>query len=217
MNVKPILFGTDMVHAILEHRKTMTRRVIRPQPQMELSYTYAGHECGKWCYAHSTEHCSRNPQLREYWTPPCHCGDILWVRETWAEWTGGYVYKAGIPPFAQPGESTIMKWHPSIHMPKDAARLWLKVTGVRVERLQDITNEDIIKEGADREAVNRYIGQMPGNVEERERAAHIMEFSQLWDSLIRKGKPDIQAEWDANPWVWSIEFERCKKPEEEKR
>lgn len=92
-------------------------------------------------------------------------------------------------------------WHPSIHMPKEAARIWLKVTDVRVERLQEISGEDLIKEGIDFFRSN-YV-----------RVA-FDEYKNIWNSTIKKSDIDRYG-WDANPWVWVIEFERCEKPKEE--
>ena len=98
--------------------------------------------------------------------------------------------------------STRIHWHPSIHMPKEAARIWLKVTDVRVERLQDITSEQICKEGVEVEEPHVLNG-------EEKRYA----FSSLWNSTIKKSDLDRYG-WDASPWVWVIEFERCEKPAE---
>lgn len=170
MSVKPILFNTAMVMAILDGRKTVTRRVVKPATER------------KPCHA------------------PYQTGDILYVRETWSEWDGGYLYKAWNSPFPQPGQSFKMTWHPSIHMPKEAARIWLKVTDVRVERLQDMWASDTSKEGM--------LFERPYTASEM-----LKKFSQLWDSTIKKQDLDTYG-WDANPWVWVIEFERCEKPEE---
>ena len=128
-------------------------------------------------------------------------GDILYVRETWSEWTDGYVYKAWNSPFAQAGESAVMKWNPSIHMPIEAARIWLEVTDVRVERLQDITPEQICREGVEVEYPHVLNG-------EEKRYA----FSALWNSTINKSDLDCCG-WDANPYVFVIEFKRCERPE----
>lgn len=169
---------------------------------------------------------------------PYRTGDILYVRETWARHPKmeKYYYRANSE---CDGHSTewewgcpeaydrtancdlcewlngYIKWCPSIHMPKAAARIWLKVTDVRIERLRDITDERILKEGANLEAIKHYIAQMPEETEEWISAAHAVEFSHLWNSTIKE--PDIaRYGWDANPWVWVIEFERCEKPEGEK-
>lgn len=188
MGIKPILFNTAMVRAILDGRKTMTRRV------------------------------AKNPAM-----PICRKGDILYIRETWCKspFTNHYIYRAdgdeGIFTQSYDGEimnDTTWKWHPSIHMPKVAARIWLKVTHVRLERLHDITNGEILKEGADSEIIESYIGQIPEEmIPDRESVAHKIAFSRLWDSTVKKADIDRYG-WYANPYVWVIEFERCEKPEE---
>lgn len=174
--VLPVLFNTDMVLAILDGRKTVTRRIVKQHGEKR---TYS----------------------------PYNPGDILYVRETWSEWTDGYVYKAWTSPFPQPGRypDKFMKWHPSIHMPKEAARIWLRVTDVRVERLQDMTGQDILKEG-----VNCHVHPEAHYFDGNQK----MMFAELWDSTVKKTDLDHYG-WDADPWVWVIEFERCKKPEEE--
>lgn len=166
MAIKPILFNTEMVRAILDGRKTCTRRVIKPQPQSGLCYTYGGShkDCiGKWTYPSRGAHKLwgeeyklpeniKDEELSKRWNPPYHTDDILYVRETWSEGyeDGTYIYKADdkladLPAFK---ESSKLIYHPSIHMPKEAARIWLKVMNVRVERLQEMKPVDVIKEGA---------------------------------------------------------------------
>ena len=146
--------------------------------------------------------------------PPYQSGDILYVRETWTthyvpDEDGKpkleYCYKAdGIDIKAEclPGENN--RWYPSIHMPKAAARIWLKVTDVRVERLQDISGMDVLKEG-----VNSHVHPEADYFDVNQREM----FQSLWNSTIDKKQIDTYG-WDANPWVWVIEFERCEKPEE---
>ena len=121
-------------------------------------------------------------------------GDILWVRETWSkDENGEYVYRTNygtteddsFPP-------SMFKWKPSIHMPREAARIFLKVTNVRVERLQDITEEEAIKEGAKAYGPNNCSGT----------SARIA-FAEIWD------KTATEHEWRTNPWVWVIEFEKA--------
>lgn len=219
MAIKPILFNAEMVRAILDGRKTCTRRVIKPQPQSGLCYTYGGShkDCiGKWTYPNRGAHefwgeeyklpeNIKDEELSKRWNPPYHTDDILYVRETWSEGyeEGTYIYRAsdklaGLPTFK---ESSKLIYHPSIHMPKEAARIWLKVTNVRVERLRDITPEQIGREGVEVEYPHVLNG-------EEKRYA----FSTLWNSTIKK--PDLDSYgWNANPWVWVIEFERCEKPE----
>lgn len=216
MAIKPILFNTKMVRAILDGRKSCTRRIIKPQWE----------ECPHCKYVHNeyiydklaeNVYCARCgyplvPERRAPYQP----GDILYVRETWSEWTDGYLYKAWNSPFPQAGESPVMKWHPSIHMPKEAARIWLKVTNVRVERLQSITVEGAIREGAEGEKCHHTNAgafgctdcMNTGWIEPPQ-----VEFMQIWDSTIKKSDLDRYG-LDANPWVWVIEFERCEKPQE---
>lgn len=196
--VLQILFNTDMVQAILDGRKTTTRRVMKPQP---LYYTGRRYIFADDCCPKKWEDCDNIIETYQY-----QPGDILYVRETWSEWTDGYVYKAWASPFPQPGRypDKFMKWHPSIHMPKDAARIWLRVTDVRVERLQDMTGQDILQEG-----VNCHVHPEAHYFDGNQK----MMFAELWDSMIRK--TDLgRYGWDANPWVWVIEFERCRKPVE---
>lgn len=207
--VLPILFNTEMVRAILDGRKTVTRRIckdgnIYTVPDMDFydadKRTYAVHN-----YADKEHRVQLSTAERS--CPICP-GDILYVRETWSEWTGGYLYKAWHGPFPQPGQCSAMKWHPSLHMPKEAARIWLKVTDVRVERLQDIDEEQAEKEGG----INN-IGFIHSSENEYENLHTAREdFKEnIWNSTIKKS--DLyRYGWDAHPWVWVIEFERCGKP-----
>ena len=134
MSIKPILFNTDMVRAILDGRKTVTRRLIKSQPpydvQCPLGYCTDGYksEIGKFAFGSH-----ENGGKMIFCKPPYQPGDILYVRETWSELSFGYVYKADGENIDHLGN--VIKWHPSIHMPKEAARIWLKVKDVRVERL----------------------------------------------------------------------------------
>lgn len=204
MAIKPILFNTEMVRAILDGRKTVTRRIVKHNVDAILHSPYhEGHP-----------EVSDKVLIEKLCNSPYQPGDILYVRETWSEWTGGYVYKAGTPPFAQPGESAIMTWHPSIHMPKEAARIWLRVTDVRGERLQDITPK-----GAESEGVGNlfyddigYGEKNYGTEVDTEYGITKEQFAWLWESTIKKSDLDRYG-WNANPWVWVIEFERCEKPE----
>ena len=205
--VLPILFNTEMVRAILDGRKTVTRRLIKSQPpydvQCPLGYCTDGYksEIGKFAFG---SHKDGGKMI--FCKPPYQPGDILYVRETWGEGyeEGTYIYRAddklaGLPTFK---ESSKLIYHPSIHMPKEAARIWLKVTDVRVERLQEITEEQIGREGVEVEYPHVLNG-------EEKRYA----FSTLWNSTVKKSDLDRYG-WNANPWVWVIEFERCEKPEE---
>lgn len=212
--VLPILFNTDMVRAILDGRKTVTRRICKDANEYtvpDMSFydadkrTYAVHN-----YA-DADHAEKL-SIAERTCPICP-GDILYVRETWQECCRytvhspithcKYCYRAS-------GESAfygcieecgeICNWRPSIHMPKEAARIWLRVKDVRAERLQEIDDSGAYSEGAGHAD---WIYQ---------NGARRCEFAKLWNSTIKKSDLDRYG-WDASPWVWAIEFERCEKPE----
>ena len=205
--MKPILFNTAMVQAILTGQKTTTRRIIKVNTDLDFigcSSTGGDFDAaafGKGCYEKILD-----AKIIERVKAPYMPGDILYVRETWGisnplgdfarnNRTAEYVYKAGYSkgeriPMAREQEKNLGVWKPSIHMPKVAARIFLKVTSVRVERLQDITEEGIRAEGITEEW-----------------PPHAMDkFQELWDSTTKEYK------WRLNPWVWVIEFERCDKP-----
>ena len=186
--VLPILFNMEMVRAILDGRKSCTRRIIKPQPQ---GYFEVSEEP---LYIYDTD--GKQGKI----TPPYQPGDILYVRETWKKAPNGYYYYEDW----QRGDiADITKWKPSIHMPKEAARIWIKIMNVRVERLQKISAESALAEGAD-----KYI-HTNGGLDEN---MTITSFIGIWNSTIKKSDIDRYG-WDANPWVWVIEFERCEKPE----
>ncbi len=207
--ILPILLNTEMVKATLAGGKTCTRRVIKDTVKENQEINKNGK--GEFELYDITSRCSI-PKGKIY-KPPYQPGDILYVRETWSEWTDGYIYKAWNSPFPQVGKSSVMKWKPSIHMPKEAARIWLKVTNVRVERLQKMTDEDCEKEGLENACkkceshlFNCDICMNNDGIKE--------EFKELWDSTIKKADIDKYG-WSANPWVWVIEFERCEEPGKE--
>lgn len=153
--VRPILFSTEMVRAILDGRKLVTRRVAKKIPvethRIEVNLrpeTFKGievkeFECHWGGYQPDTGNFVDGACIVK---PPCQPGDILYVRETWtfhANAEGGIIFKARCPEKLE----KVKKWRPSIHMPKEAARIWLKVTDVRVERLQNIAEEQTSHEG----------------------------------------------------------------------
>ena len=229
MAIKPILFNTEMVRAILDGRKTCTRRLVRFLPGENPQWTGYIRD-GLMLYNGRNEPCIRKASYQPW--------DILYVRETWQylyeldgneqviEDTGKYYYAAtdAIPLNAYVDENGVehdhAPWRPSIHMPKEAARIWLKVTDVRVKRLQDMKPVDVIKEGAYPDCwdcLNTY-GESGsqccyGTEEECSQCDEVMmEWEKLWNSTIKKSDLDRYG-WDANPWVWVVEFERCEKPE----
>lgn len=217
--MKPILFNTEMVRAILEGRKTVTRRVIN-------------RNIADWCDKEKDGTLlSYENSYGDFINPVDLCryrvGDILYVRETWCKW---YCYDCGMCDgdgscdYGQPiydnereewfcycykanGDADPFdteKWKPSIHMPKEAARLFLRVTNVRVERLQDMTREDMLKEGITDHCKNCKatfgcdLCINEGAVED--------EFFHLWNGTIKKDQLNKYG-WYANPYVWVIEFE----------
>ena len=216
MAIKPVLFNTEMVWAILDGRKTCTRRLIKDADNILNSP-----------FKQSNPDIIDGNIISKLGRRPFCKGDILYVRETFA-WQpcwdcgmdgeqegceheaerrlqdekkehGCYMYRASCEDNEYPSADT---WHPSIHMPKEAARIWLKVTNVRVERLQEISAESALAEGAD-----KYI-HTNGGLDEN---MTITSFIGIWNSTIKKSDLDSYG-WDASPWVWVIEFERCEKP-----
>lgn len=190
MKSKPILFSTPMVQAIFDDRKTQTRRIIKPQPKDDLSFLgWKLPEYVQVAFGRGV----KTDSLHKF--PFGQVGDVLWVRETWqnSENNVYYHYKAD---FTEPGKG----WKPSIFMPKDAARIWLKITDVRVERLNDISAEDSQKEGITWNQGEEW--------EAKYQNAYSYKFKMLWDSI------NGEESWNANPWVWVIEFERIEKPSE---
>lgn len=199
MAIKPILFNIEMVRAILDGRKTCTRRIVKdgiPDDAMwgYTAFTPKGYISCRGVYA--------DGYGEGFFKLPYQPGDILYVRETWGHPISlnsdkQYVFRADkIAESGFKNDSHI--WHPSIHMPKKAARIWLNVTNVRVERLQDMTDDDAEAEGC------------------FDYTSTALGFPDVWDSTI-KGSDLDRYGWDANPWVWVIEFERCEKPGMEDR
>ena len=203
MAIKPILFNTEMVRAILDGRKTCTRRIAKgfiPDDALwgYTAFTPKGYISCRGVYA--------DRYGEGFYKLPYQPGDILYVRETWHKGLERYIYRADYSDtekFYRGGKEIEMKWHPYIHMPKEAARIWLKVTNVRVERLQEITSQGAWKEGA-RCSCLYPVPDCVGNK---------TAFIEIWNSTIKKSDLDRYG-WDASPWVWVIEFERCEKPEE---
>lgn len=195
--IKPILFNTAMVQAILDGRKAMTRRVCVP---LTLNYP-------KGAYAEETPE-----QWLKRWNykPKYHAGDILWVRETWCKLFGLYHYRSDTltgndEQFHQ--AITDAKWRPSIFMPREACRLFLRVTDVRAERLQEITEDDARAEGCITFCEKIGDGKFNDVLEFDLTATDA--FKELWDNLNAKRGYG----WETNPWVWVYTFERCEKPE----
>ena len=212
MRIKPILFNTEMVQAILEGRKTQTRRIIkgldtlnayRAEPVKDACGEHKGWDF--WYERYEDDPLYFGPgwvQTTYFIEDPYSIGDVLWVRETWDKAPESrsnlfhevYYYRADgdLRPV-----SWQSNWHPSIHMPKEAARIFLKVKEVRVERLHDMDEEAAIAEG--------FTDSPAGTASPLER------FTTLWDKTVKR--EDLRKYgYQANPWVWVIEFERCEKP-----
>ena len=198
----PILFSTPMVRAIFDGRKTQTRRIIKPQPE---SVDHVSHKTIP--YNGSPEFLLSNLKC-----PYGQIGDMLWVREAWwhnrETWGDSevFLYRADFPIDGY-DHVDAYKWKPSIFMPKDVCRIKLRIADIRVERLQDISEEDARYEGCDKGIrwlnTNKVEIIDEGHVFFCTNAAQYkLGYESLWDSINGKGS------WDKNPWVWVITFER---------
>lgn len=222
MAIKPILFNTEMVRANLDGRKSCTRRLVKFLPGENPQWT--GYiKDGLMLYNGRNEPCIKKA--------PYQSGDILYVRETWCGLPVNevghmrghtiYYYKADGELRPEGWRGT---WHPSIHMPKEAARIWLKVTDVRVERLQEIDEDGVWDEGfrfkppcLTRVSADGHTCDLDGpctsSIKYCDMTMGELFGRELWNSTIKKSDLNRYG-WNANPYVWVIEFERCEKPEE---
>ena len=223
--VLPIIFNAEMVQAILEGRKTVTRRVIdkdvsncfeidvdgtaylyidratgdryRPEDLCRYQYSDTLYVRETWAFATCID-CNRD-YIRK--GAPANCYDYLAVEyddgDSISE--GCFIYKAGCE------NAERITWRPSIHMPKAATRIWLRVKDVRVERLKEMKLNDFLQEGV---VIRTEAFNDPDNAYLQARK----QFIEIWDSTITRGKQDLYG-WDADPWVWTVEFEQCGKPE----
>lgn len=216
----PILFNGEMVRAILYGRKTVTRRVIKhdkvsavlnspvrtenpdiPDEKFIKCLVNAPYEPGDILYVRETWaygyiETSDQPGVNEAWFEPVKAGK----HDGYIGTLSRYFYKANKD---APADDLGIIWKPSIHMPKEAARIWLKVTNIRVERLMDISGGELLKEGIEKPLL------FDGNVK-----TAFDKFKELWNTTIKKTDLDRYG-WEGNPWVWVIEFEQSEKPEEE--
>lgn len=183
MQEKPIIFSTEMIKAILDGRKTQTRRVIRKQPKRLID----------------------NIKRYIYLNCPYEIDQILWVRETWCfgEEPGEIWYKAYDCDVECFNDADDRKWKSPVFMPRKYTRIFLKVKNVRAERLQDIVTEDIEAEGICKAPYFYYDDEEYKDFNEEE---YRDAFKELWDSINKKRGYG----WDKNPWVWVIEVERIK-------
>lgn len=212
MAIKPILFNTKMVRAILDGRKDATRRIVKGFIPDDAVWGYTAFTPKGYISCRGT---FADGYGEKFFKLPCESGDILYVRETWMDYAGLTMYKADCDIYRLDSLNFAgFVWHPSIHMPKGAARIWLKVTDVRVERLHDITPK-----GAESEGVGNlfyddigYGEKNYGTEVDPEYGIAKEQFAWLWESTIKKSDLDRYGR-DANPYVWVIEFELCEKPE----
>ena len=209
MKERPILFSSEMVQAILEGRKTQTRRIIKPQPPM-----------GHW-YSGSSGMFVRKQPLRHHWYEgsfgnnewglKCPYGtvdDRLWVRETFSKHPkGGYYYKATdiLPDTIEYS----CRWKSPIHMPRAASRITLEITDIMVKRVQDITDDDARAEGCTKELARIFAGEDENNdpdsgLEFAYAISPKFLFQHLWETINAKRGYG----WDTNPWVWIVKFNR---------
>lgn len=223
---KPILFNTDMIRAILSGQKTVTRRL--PSKRLrEKCAEYMEYAFDKRAGFVDSGVYAQMPTAKEYYEnhKPYAVGQILYVRETWAvnnitPHDPEYVYRADHDCTIAPYSNWL--WKPSIHMPKEAARIFLKITSVRMERLQDMTEDDVFKEGAGEMCAcpnERTVYFPDGGAEPCwnmpdccdpyycEKSYPELFGEIVWNNTIPKEDRAVYG-WDANPWVWVIEFER---------
>ena len=212
---RPILFTAEMIRAILAGHKTMTRRILKPQPDEKYSD-------GRW-YADRYDH-SRDfvfwgrPGTEKanvcglpfFWSPYGDVGERLWCRETWALQipVGASIHAERVPYYRADHDETFIppRWKPSIFMPRWASRITLEITGVKAERLQDISEEDAIAEGVGHgfrmNAGWPDYGHIVNGVCTLTHDSARMSFATLWDAI--NGKDS----WALNPWLWVISFKR---------
>lgn len=226
--VLPILFNTDMVMVILTLQKSATRRLIK-KSQCMLADKKEPSELEKEGLYAPFDGMTDAEYIADTYKPPYEPGDTLYVRETWAI-SRAHRFDANVDIiFRAGGKATILtfpnggsddpdrcgydkflkkwdkegKWNPSIHMPKAATRIWLKVTDVRPELLQDMTLDDFLQEGV---RIRPEAFNDPENAYQQAKST----FINIWDSTIREADK-VRYGWDANPWVWAIRFERLEK------
>ncbi|MBN5183637.1 morphogenetic protein [Serratia marcescens] len=218
MKERPVIFNSEMVRAILDGRKTQTRRVMKVQPESSgfglrfITESLNNRDTGKYFWSQSDACGINKSRSKPFLCPFGQVGDRLWVRETFqgplipedelSEYLGAnpdkfqspayceYAADGGAKPeYVDSDENTRYGWRPSIHMPRWASRITLEITAVRVERLNDISDGDAIREGCS--AADMKSGDCVADV-----------FARLWASIYGAEN------WHANPWVWVIEFRR---------
>lgn len=220
--MRPILFSTEMVRAILAGRKTQTRRMVKRDLANHYFQSLVHHTTGKFTFVENGNYNPKEYDVVEIKCPYGAVGDVLWVREKFRysddldepyDYYEDFIDKY-IPEEVERSKGT---WKPSIHMPREAARLFLKITDIRVERLQDISEADAVAEGIenfmdkdDKLPIYRnYLATRKDlEIDAYSHCANGPEdsFRSLWQKI---NGPDS---WEANPWVWVVQFERIDKP-----
>ncbi|BEM02898.1 hypothetical protein SM14VA4_04700 [Serratia marcescens] len=242
MKERPVIFNGEMVRAILDGRKTQTRRVMKVQPESSgfglrfITESLNNRDTGKYFWSQSDACGINRPRSKPFACPFGQVGDRLWVRETWGvvshdfdeneriiDWVPdrpataihempfGNGYYSGHAIYAADGEFTWGDddghgerscWKPSIHMPREACRILLEITAVRVERLNDISEEDAKAEGV--KPAGDMLPDYPDTflTPKGDFATAKVAFQRLWQSIYG------EEGWAANPWVWVIEFRR---------
>ncbi|MCU7998079.1 ASCH domain-containing protein [Shewanella sp. SM95] len=206
MKQRPIIFNTEMVQAIVDGRKTQTRRQMNPQPKPDTETSQGGYwfPCAAFqsmVHVEDFQHPFSRGMASDA-CPICSVGDQLYVRETFADCGSRLTYKADKDDGAH---CVVKRWTPSIHMPRACARILLEVTAVRVERLNDISEQDAKAEGLQYSSVYQQWGGVEKHSSHKPHSPHWRwyknpqhAFKSLWNSIYEN--------WDANPWVWVIEF-----------
>lgn len=227
MAIKPIFFNTEMVRAILDDLKGATRRAVKGFIPDDAIWGYTAFTPKGYISCRGT---FADGYGEKFFKLPCEPGDILYVRETWCalpvneagHMRGHSVYYYKADGDLRP-EGWRGKWKPSIHMPKEAARIWLKVTDVRVERLQEIDEDGVWDEGfkfkppcLTRVSADGHTCELDGpcmsSIKYCDMTMGELFGRELWNNTIKKSDLERYG-WDANPYVFVIEFERCEKPE----
>jgi len=211
MNARPILFSAPMIRALLAGTKTQTRRVVKPQPDVshwqgiQSMFGFAGGDrskpFGDWHHWRVVGPDYPDGDEDDVWCPWA-AGELAWVRETWREHEAPdqdgetIAYRADRPEYLKRDDDPSSKpWGPSIFMPRQHSRMTLRITEVRVQRLQEINEADAIAEGAEPLLVAPDGGSSP----------HVEGYRRLWDSINGAGA------WDADPFVWALTFEVLQK------
>lgn len=205
MKERPILFSGEMVRAILEGRKTQTRRIVKPQPSDtflpqigEYQRTLTDRKDGEQ-FPDPVVRFGASDENENYPCPYGQPGDRLWVRETFAFNGERFIYRADQYDDTMPSLAIQAggKWKPSIFCTRAASRITLEIVSVRVERLQDISCEDALAEGID-----HYCPGVTAALRGESESDPVQEYRELWESI------NGHSSWEQNPWVWVIEFQR---------